>query len=66
MPRKRTVVCFNAHAQKTYIYTYTKSPLGLVLNLVLENRVESRYGTESFSVPAPRANGVVALVIDAV
>ena len=43
-----------------------KTPLGLVINLVLENRVESRYGTESLSVPAPRANGVVALVKDAV
>ena len=43
-----------------------KTPLGLVLNLVLENRVESRYGTESLSIPAPRANGAVALVKDAV
>ena len=43
-----------------------KTPLGLVLNLLLENRVESRYGTESLSVPAPWANGVVAVVKDAV
>ena len=53
-------------AQAKLAVILLKTTLGLVINLVLENRVESRHGTEYLSVPAHRANDVVALVKDAV
>ena len=62
---RRAIIPQIVHRVKPAV-TLAKTPLGLAINLVLENHVDSNDGTNCLSVSAPRANGVVVLVKDAV